>query len=123
MSSTSRSAVMTVSLPGVLRNTAASSPMPSMREGEEETGRRDEDVFPVSPSPFTRLRSVLIKSSSSFILKDHDEANQVLLLLFRLKWRKKNADALRLLRRRRFRERSRRLHGRVKLLPLHDCLY
>src|SRR6185369_15041249 len=89
MSSTSRSAVITFSLPLPLRNTAASSPMPAVN---------DSLLIPDTPArcfnAAMKSNSLLVEllgdgagncSCSSFILKDYDEANQVLLRLFRSK--------------------------------------
>src|SRR6185369_3351640 len=111
MSSTSRSAVITFSLPLLLRNTAASSPIPAI------------DDSLLIPFAATRCFSAAMKSNSllvevlgdavgdcscsSFILKDYDEANQVLLRLCRSKLKTKTLNDFHPVRRKRCRERWR----------------
>src|SRR6185369_322454 len=98
MSSTSRSAVITVSFPALLRKIAASSPMPAINDSL------------LSPDDVTRCRNEAMKSNSlfegllwacrgaegcscsSFILKDYDEANRVLLRLSRSKLKTKTVS-------------------------------
>src|SRR6185369_7372012 len=96
MSSTSRSVLMTVSFPELLRKTAASSPIPVTIDCDEDP---------------TRWRSELMKSNSLLILRDYDEANRGRLRWFRSKWKKRSAGGSRLPRRRRCREQSRPARG------------
>src|SRR6185503_8562394 len=91
MSSTSRSAVITVSLPAVLRTTAASSPMPATSECPETAVRCRRASMKSNSLLVDRLWSGRC-SCSSRILKDYDEVNRALLLLFRLKWKRTNAS-------------------------------
>src|SRR6185295_7188748 len=107
MSSTSRSVLMTVSFPELLRKTAASSPIPVTIDCDEDPAR---------------WRSELMKSNSLLILKDYDEANRGLLRWFRSKWKKRSASGSRLPRQKRFPEQSQPGRGRVTLRQLRGCL-
>src|SRR5215213_3537247 len=93
MSSTSRSAVMTVSLPLPLRKTAASSPMPETSDlfASDEDAARCRSVFIKSNSLLRESIGPRGCSCSSFILKDFDEANQDLPQLFQSKVRMRSA--------------------------------
>src|SRR6185369_8541521 len=119
MSSTSRSAVMTVSLPGVLRTTAASSPIPATSEYPDAPARRRRASI--------KSNSLLVEllwsgrcSCSSRILKDYDEVNSVLLLLFRSKLKTRSASDSRPARQIQFREQLRPARDSIMHPQLRD---